>query len=864
MSRKLSPHMQKFKEMELARKEGTLPPMPKGGVLQTGMPEHMKRYREIMNFGEIRQAPASYKDLGEYGLRESSKFGYNMLAGLSKASPDAMMAQTGNVILKALGIDKQIPTVGGVVGDWLEKQGKIHGPSEVQEKLVSKEFPTLKHVAKGVGQAPYYMMAGHAAGPLSMAGQGALMGGMGGAVESTGEPLPERMKKTALGTALGALTGWGMGKLMPTKSQQESIAAMKALHKQGVHRGDSVNKVMSLLDDAQALRKQQSAMTHAERAKRAAALAKVQAGEVTEDIIEREAAALKGKMPKVDYKGIGKHLNEDDIVDLFYKVNRDPNLSPYDKWDAKQGLKKLFNGELPTDTEIQMISKVFSPEFAKKILSSREILPRIVDAASDVISIPRAMMTSGDLSAPFRQGAFLLAGHPIKGLKAIKDMVKFAFSEKSFIKYMQGVRKSPTYDTMKAAGLEITDLGHVMTGREESFMSKLAGKIPIAGMLVRGSNRAHTGFLNRMRVDVFNSMLSDAKRLGFNVTPGSDITKNFAHFINVASGRGSLGSLEGSAAKVLNATLFSPRLLASRFQMISQGAKALTPGKFTKLDPITRKEIIRDIGAFVGLGSTILGLAKAAGWEIGKEDTSADFMKAKKGTTRIDPWAGVQQLYVLMRRIRKQKTTSSTTGVEREFGEGYDPPNTLKMIQQFLSSKLAPVGSYAIGLATGEDFLGQDFKPGEEAIKRLTPMAWQDIYEAQKDLGPKEGIPVGSLGMVGVGVQTYGATAEHMVRGYNTVTRKIKEYKKYKRPLDAQNLKNQNRQILKIGEALKPIQTEIDEIEKEIKDIERTVGIHEVHKKALIKKKEAKRKAKILKRDAKFEILKKKYKSLSN
>ena len=58
---------------------------------------------------------------------------------------------------------------------------------------------------------------------------------------------------------------------------------------------------------------------------------------------------------------------------------------------------------------------------------------------------------------------------------------------------------------------------------------------------------------------------------------------------------------------------------------------------------MVRKEAARDLVAFLGIGASVLGLAKMAGAEIETEPTSSDFGKIKIGNTRYDIWAGFQQ-----------------------------------------------------------------------------------------------------------------------------------------------------------------------------------------------------------------------------
>ena len=147
-----------------------------------------------------------------------------------------------------------------------------------------------------------------------------------------------------------------------------------------------------------------------------------------------------------------------------------------------------------------------------------------------------------------------------------------------------------------------------MTSREEAFMSNLAEKIPGFGHLARGSDRAYTGFLNKLRADVFDDLVSKAKLTG---SDNPNMAKDIATFVNAATGRGSLPAALEKAAPALNGVFFSPRLMASRLTLLNP-VYYLNP----KTDPFVRKEALKSLMGFAAVGSTVLGLAQAA--EIGR------------------------------------------------------------------------------------------------------------------------------------------------------------------------------------------------------------------------------------------------------
>lgn len=506
---------------------------------------------------------------------------------------------------------------------------------------------------------------------------------------------------------------------------------------------NAVKAITEALKKAKPIRGKQEALYSAERARRVGVLSGMKAK--GEQGFFQQLGVLKGELPKAQFESIRKAVTQENIDELF-NIIENANITIFEKISAKNGLARLLGAEggiVPTKGELELLSEIFPPEFIKSILDQRPLLQRLWGGALNLLNLPRAVMATADLSAPLRQGIFLV-GRPKKFLPAFGAMFKYALSEKAYQGLMAEIRSRPTYLLMRENKLALTDMGEVLNAREEAFMSNLAEKIPGFKYVARGSNRAYSGFLNKLRADVFDDLLKKAKQLGIE-TP--NLARDIARFVNSATGRGELPGSIRNATQVLNAIFFSPRLMASRINL-------LNPAYYITLDPFVRKEALKSLLTFAGIGATIIGLASMAGLDVGTDPRSTDFGKLKTGDTRYDPWGGFQQYIVIASRLITGKMVSSTTGREFNLGEGYKPTTRLDIVQRFFENKTSPVASFALALLKGQTATGEAVNIPAEVIDRFLPMLAQDVFDLVRENGLK-GIGMAIPGVFGVGSQTY-------------------------------------------------------------------------------------------------------------
>jgi hypothetical protein len=508
-------------------------------------------------------------------------------------------------------------------------------------------------------------------------------------------------------------------------------------------------KLIKAIDEAKPLSGQQKRAYNEARAEKAAKLADIQANGGGMEGYKAQMAQLKGQLPKVDYESIAEHFTPKDIDTLLNRINGNNWLLPYEKMNAQTSLLKLLGAEgakVPSQAELKLLAHVFPEEMVDALMRNRPFAKRFWNGVSNAINIPRSLMASFDLSAPLRQGVFMVGRKEF--YPAFAKMFQLFGSEKASQALMQSIRDRDTYPLMRRAGLALTNPeGKFLDAREEAFMSTWAEKIPVIGRGVKASDRAYSGFLNKLRADTFDSLVKLSKEAGVDLEKDGKALRDMAKYINSATGRGDVAGLIQKNAHLLNGLFFSPRLIASRMTM-------LNPAFYVQLTPVVRKEAIKSLIGFSAIALTALNLAKHSGLQVETDPRSADFAKIKDGDTRYDILGGFQQ-YIRFGAQMISGETKTASGKINSLTKGeYGKDTRLDTAEKFFENKFSPVASFIADYLRGKDPAGKKFTWTKEIASRFIPLVAQDTADAFKEYGAK-GLLSGIPGIFGVGVQTY-------------------------------------------------------------------------------------------------------------
>ncbi len=429
------------------------------------------------------------------------------------------------------------------------------------------------------------------------------------------------------------------------------------------------------------------------------------------------------------------------VQQIWERAKKETDVSKMDLTGAKVELNRAKNE-----------AKSMQDGFGRRLRSAGRVA---VETAMEANNAFRAFITAYDLSAPFRQGAMLTLGNPARAAKASVAMLKAAASERFYDRAQQEIKDRPNaqnglYD---AAGLYLSDHYQPVNAQEEAFLGRWVQKIPG----VAASERGFTMFLNRMRADTFDAMAGTMARNG---QPDLREAAAIADYVNKASGRGTLpGRLDDSAA-TLAQVFFSPRYLASRFQILAGQPLVTAPPRARGLIAKEYGKALLGLAAFYAAAKAFFGDRA----EIGTDPRSADFGKVKVGETRMDPLAGLSQITVLGGRLATGESVRPDKTVVPLRGPGARPGNdTGTTAVRFVRNKLAP----AAGVAS--DFVFPQYAPQPKKTLKdvvgdgialkvaggVVPIAPQEVIDIMKSNGMTEGAILSLFAMLGMGAQVY-------------------------------------------------------------------------------------------------------------
>jgi hypothetical protein len=455
---------------------------------------------------------------------------------------------------------------------------------------------------------------------------------------------------------------------------------------------------------------------------------------------------------KADVK---KHLNmrlTDDEVDaiLQTEVEGEKVLAAFDFEQLEDSVK---------ETKIDVDKKKRALNNEENAFRWADLLAKddIKESLIRVIGLPRSLMSSFDLSAPFRQGLVGTIAHPKSGAKAMYQMFAQVFSEKNYENWIVEYKQSAQWELADKSGLFITDETDIHQ-REEEFISDLGEKMPLGiGKGIRASARAYSAYLNVLRSDIFENGVKSFEKRGYTFDNDPAVFEKWASFTNNITGRGKMpkGALQ-DAAPLLTTVIWSPSLIASRLNLLSH--KHVWGKSVPKVVKVKAAYDMMKMWTFtVG----VLALANAAGAEVEDDPRSSDFGKIKVGYRRYDVTGGLAAYITLASRLATKQRKSTRTGEMKTISRYLYPyHDRVDLVGTFGRYKLSPLVGVGINIVAEADAMGMPTSAAKEMLGLLVPLSINESYSALERGGPLELLKTGVPSMLGVGVGVYGEQDE--------------------------------------------------------------------------------------------------------
>lgn len=506
----------------------------------------------------------------------------------------------------------------------------------------------------------------------------------------------------------------------------------------------------------------------------------IKALEIRRNALKEQYDALFPKQPKTEEQRFAawKKVKDKQIAELERRINE----NDFSK-RTKPPEIKLTKEAKETIHRLNEVKTKFHRALANDRWKKLSVSQKSWEAMVHGSGLLRLLLVGiGDASA-VGQAMFLAAGHPILLGRAFTKMVRGGLSSKEYDAHMWQLKHRDNYENnvYRRAKLAITDTHEASTARrEEDFVSNLVDRIPI----VAATSRAFHTLMNSLRADVFDSLYAS---LADKDTESSD-AKAIAFAVNAFSARANLGKAE-AAAGVLATTFFSPRRLASRFQ-VALGVPLLYGSKRAKL--AIAKEYARSIAGLAVIYALIAVFKKGAGddkepwYEF--DPRSANFGKVRFGKTWVDFLGGLSQATVLLARLGRGEYKDRYGDIIPLRGEDVKSRgrDIKSVLGDFLESKLSPILSTSLALVSQKQYSGKELTPESFGFS-LLPITVQSIIESFTAEGMKLGASLSAAAFLGFGVQSQAdakPSDEHFLSVSNRAGLEPKEWgERYRRAL---------------------------------------------------------------------------------
>jgi hypothetical protein len=368
-------------------------------------------------------------------------------------------------------------------------------------------------------------------------------------------------------------------------------------------------------------------------------------------------------------------------------------------------------------------------------LSIKELLTNPRKAIMETAGVSKSVVSSIDNGALLRQGIKTIFSNPIEYFKnapkTFSDIKKVLSGKDAQEMLNAEIISDPMYDLMKKAGVAVGSI-------EEAFPSRQPEMIPVLGKFFKASDAAYSGFLHRMRADLFKKYYLIAEKTGININSKKEL-EGLGALVNSLTGRGKLPGQAEAASSFLNLMMFSPRNLQSHVDF-------LTAFRGRDVSNFAKKEMSKALlKTTLGLG-TIMATSIAL-W--GKDSVETDFRSSNTGKLKVgneiyDITGGMATVPVLATRLATvlsntflktdfANVKNAKTGKLKQLNKGNFAEQTGKdVLFDFFENKSSPILTVFLDALEDENFNGENVTVGNSIKTLFGPLTGTSLYERIK------------------------------------------------------------------------------------------------------------------------------------
>lgn len=334
----------------------------------------------------------------------------------------------------------------------------------------------------------------------------------------------------------------------------------------------------------------------------------------------------------------------------------------------------------------------------------------------EVTAAAKAVMATGDLSAPLIQGAAMFGRHPARWARSVAGSFKALFDSN----YVARLMEQPRYKELRArasqSGVSLFQLQDFMSGTAEG---QLATRLPVAGRVLKATGRAYGAFLDIAKLELFDAWSK--------VAPKSEWPRIAETVENsLFSGRQEQIGLNPHRALGERLLFFAPSYYRGAGGLVATAFQNSVSGKMARqmLGGYAASGLLVSLGAYAALGLS--------------EDEVTERLDPSKGKflkipvelsdgSRVE--VGIGNVLTQLVRLAGQAKDYHTEDKPIDTGVEANP------YLRFLRARSAFMPSLAIELTTGRDYFGQRITAKESTVRHFAPFALQSLFPREEASG---------------------------------------------------------------------------------------------------------------------------------